>query len=133
MSNPEPIVSRVRTAVAETLDMGPEEAQPAQRFFSDLGAESIDWLDLTFRVEREFKVRLPGLGEFEGVPTNADGRFTPAGLEALGDFLPRSLLDRFRDQARVPTAHELAAEITVNDIAGMVALSLESARALRSP
>ena len=44
-----------------------------QRFFADLGAESIDWLDLTFRLERQFAVRIPGISSFAGVETDADG------------------------------------------------------------
>jgi acyl carrier protein len=127
----EKILSRVRVAVAETLSIEVEEAQPDQRFFGDLDAESIDWLDLTFRIERDLKARLPGLGSFEGIATDADGRFTPEGMTAVRGFMPRSLVERW-DDAAPPTAKELAEEITVGDIAGMVELALESKRLLPS-
>jgi acyl carrier protein len=120
------ILARVRVAVAETLSIEPEEAEPAQRFFADLGAESIDWLDLSFRIERDWKVRLPGLGSFDGIATDAEGRFVSSGMDALHEFMPPSLLDRLSSRESLPTAKELAEEITVSDIAGMVVLALES-------
>jgi len=113
------------------LSIEPDDAEPAQRFFTDLGAESIDWLDLSFRVERDLGVRLPGLGSFEGIATDAEGRFTPSGLEALGEFMPRALLDRLSARIARPTAKELAEEITVDDIAGMVEVALGSKRAIQ--
>lgn len=120
------ILERLRVAVAETLSIEPEEAEPAQRFFADLGAESIDWLDLSFRVERDWKVRLPGLGSFDGIATDAEGRFVSSGMDVLREFMPASLLDRLGSRESLPTAKELAEEITIADIAGMVVLALQA-------
>jgi acyl carrier protein len=120
------ILSRVQGAVAETLGIDPAEAQPDQRFFGDLGAESIDWLDLTFRLERQFAVRIPGVGNFSGVATDADGRFTAAGLADLRSFMPASLLNRIRERVPLPTGAELAEEITVDDIVSIVRLAVDS-------
>jgi acyl carrier protein len=126
------ILSRVQESVAETLGIDPGDAQPAQRFFPDLGAESIDWLDLTFRLERQFAVRIPGIGSFAGAETDADGRFTPTGVAALRSFVPSSLLDRIQDRVPLPTGAELAEEITVDDIVGMVQLAVDSKNAMTS-
>jgi acyl carrier protein len=126
------ILSRVQEAVGETLGIDPADAQPAERFFADLGAESIDWLDLTFRLERQFAVRIPGISSFAGVETDADGRFTAAGLTALQSCVPASLLDRIQDRVPRPTGAELADEITVADLAGMVQLAEELKKAVPS-
>jgi acyl carrier protein len=126
------ILERVRVAVAETLSIEPEAAAPNQRFFADLGAESIDWLDLSFRIERDYKVRLPGLGSFDGIATDGEGRFTSSGMEDLCELMPGSLLNRLSGRVAPPTAKELADEITVADIAGMVVLALESKQGAHS-
>ena len=132
MCDHEKILDRVRAAVAETLSIELDEAQADQRFFADLGAESIDWLDLTFRIDRDFGARLPGLGNFEGIATDAEGRYLPNGITALREFMPGSLLDRWVDQTALPTAKELAEEITVSDIAGMVEMALRGQKAIPS-
>jgi acyl carrier protein len=120
------ILERVRIKVAESLDLDLSEVTPTQRFFTDIGAESIEWLDLSFRLDKEFGARIPGVGNFAGSETDAEGHFTAAGLEALRSVLPASLIDRFKERNPLPTAKELAEEITVSDIAGMVDLALEA-------
>ncbi len=132
MSDHAEILKRVQEAVAETLGIDPDDAQPDQRFFADLGAESIDWLDLTFRLEKQFAVRIPGIGSFSGVETDADGRFTAAGLTDLRSCVPACLLDRIQDRVPRPTGAELAEEITVADLAGMVQLAADLKKAVPS-
>jgi acyl carrier protein len=133
VSDPENILSRVTAAVAESLAIDPSEVESSQRFFVDIGGESIEWLDLSFRLDKEFGVRIPGIGNFTGAETDDEGRFTPAGIAALRAFLPESLISRVRDVVPSPTAKELAAEITVADIAGMVAMALGAKKAVPSP
>ena len=120
------ILERVRIKVAESLDLDLSEVTPTQRFFADIGAESIEWLDLSFRLDKEFGARIPGVGNFAGGETDAEGHFTALGLEALRILLPASLVDRVKERNPLPTPKELAEEITVSDIAGMVVLALES-------
>jgi hypothetical protein len=62
------IMGGVQAAVAKTLCLDLDEVQPVQRFFTDLGAESIDWLELSFLLEKYGK-RLPGLGNYAGIET----------------------------------------------------------------
>jgi acyl carrier protein len=126
------ILSHVQEAVAETLGIDATEAQPDQRLFADLGAESIDWLDLTFRLERQFAVRIPGIGNFSGVATDAEGRFTAAGLADLRAFMPAPLLNRIEEQVPLPTGADLAEEISVDDIVGMVQLAVDSKKGVTS-
>jgi acyl carrier protein len=129
----EEILSRVKPAVAESLGIEVTEIQPSQTFFGDLGGESIEWLDLSFRLDKEFGLRLPGLGSLGGIETDAEGRFTANGFVSLASFMPASLIDRVKDRSPAATAKELVEAITVDDIAGMVELALESKRAVASP
>jgi acyl carrier protein len=126
MAEFEEIRERVRIKVAESLDLDLSEVMTTQRFFTDMGAESIEWLDLSFRLDKEFGARIPGVGNFAGGATDAEGHFTAAGLESLRAFLPASLIDRVKERNPLPTPKELAEEITVSDIAGMVVLALEA-------
>jgi acyl carrier protein len=120
------ILGRVQAAVAETMGLDLDAVTPSQRFFRDIDAESIEWLDLSFRLDKEFGIRIPGIGNYAGIETDAEGRFTPRGIAAMRAFMPASLLDRLHDRRPLPTAKELADEITVTDIANMVQMALES-------
>ena len=69
-------------------------SSPPRPSQGDLGAESIDFLDITFRLEREFGIKIPS-GELfpdqasENVPAfTRDGRLTDEGLAALRSHMP---------------------------------------------
>jgi hypothetical protein len=69
-----------------------------------------------------------------GAETDAEGRFTPAGMESLQKSVPASLLDRFRNRP-APTARDVLDAMTVEDIANMVRLALaakQDAQAVRA-
>jgi acyl carrier protein len=116
----------VQAAVAKTLCLDLDEVQPVRRFFPDLGAESIDWLELSFLLEKTYGARLPGIGNYAGIETDAEGRLTARGIAAMRAFMPASLLDRFQDRETSPTSKEIVDEITVADIAQMVQMALDS-------
>ncbi len=124
MSETDDILSAVQAAIAEVLGINPEEAQPSLSYLVDLaGGESLELLDLQFRLDKCFGVRIAGIGNFAGAETDAEGRFTPAGMESLRKSVPASLLDRFRDRP-APTARDVLDAMTVEDIANMVRLAL---------
>jgi acyl carrier protein len=124
MSETDDILSGVQAAIAEVLGINPEEAQPSLSYLVDLaGGESLELLDLQFRLDKRFGVRIAGIGNFAGAEADAEGRFTPAGMESLRKSVPASLLDRFRDRP-APTARDVLDAMTVEDIANMVRLAL---------
>lgn len=49
----------VRDIVAEVLVISPESVRPGAALVRDLGAESIDFLDLVFRLEEALETRIP--------------------------------------------------------------------------
>src|SRR5262249_9716332 len=85
---------RVARVLVEALNVDEDEIRPAATLQGDLGAESIDFLDVVFRLEREFGIKIPR-GElfpeaiFEGDPDFVqDGRVTDKGLAELGRACP---------------------------------------------
>ena len=87
------VFAKVRGVLTEALAVDPEEVVPTARLNEDLGAESIDYLDITFQLEKAFSIKIPQ-GELspESVFSNpeyvSNGRVTPAGLEELKRRMP---------------------------------------------
>jgi acyl carrier protein len=89
------VEEQVRAIIADVLGQEPEAVGAQSRLMGDLGAESLDFLDIVFRLEDEFEIKIPR-GEIE---KNARGplseeEFAPggivseAGLERLRALLP---------------------------------------------
>lgn len=57
--NTESVLPRLLPQLAEALGLEPSECLPQARLTSDLGAESIDLVDLTFRIEKTFGITIP--------------------------------------------------------------------------
>jgi acyl carrier protein len=53
------VFSKVQSCIAEALGLDTDEVQYTSRLIGDLGAESLDFLDIAFRLERAFDVRIP--------------------------------------------------------------------------
>lgn len=68
----------LREVVAECLAIEPEEVQLTSHFFEDLGGESIDVIDLNYRVEKRLGLRSPfaAFASHEGWEFEPDGRLT---------------------------------------------------------
>src|SRR5207302_8967461 len=101
MPNQEEIYSKVSATLMEALNVDEEEIKPTATLQGDLGAESIDFLDIVFRLEREFGIKIPR-GElfpesiFQGDPEFvAEGRVTPKGLDELRTRMPFADLSGF--------------------------------------
>lgn len=59
MSETQRILATVKEILSEALGLDADEIQPESKLIEDLGAESIDILDISFRLEEEFDVSLP--------------------------------------------------------------------------
>jgi acyl carrier protein len=105
----EEIYGKVLRVLAESLNVEAEDLTPSATLQRDLGAESIDFLDIVFRLEREFDIRIPR-GElfpesfFQSDPAFVqDGRVTESGMGKLRSCMPYADLSAF-DQDRYLTA-----------------------------
>jgi acyl carrier protein len=86
---------KVREIIAESLCVELEEVLLDSNLIKDLGAESIDFLDIMFRLEKEFEIKIPqreierqargGLTEEE---FEVDGILQPKGIERLKVLIP---------------------------------------------
>src|SRR5947199_8439051 len=88
------IYAKVSGTLVEALNVDEGEVTPQATLQGDLGAESIDFLDIVFRLEREFGIKIPR-GElfpesiFQGDPEMVqDGKLTSKGLEELKTRMP---------------------------------------------
>src|ERR671938_834365 len=101
MPSQEEIYSKVSATLVEALNVDEDDVKPEATLQGDLGAESIDFLDIVFRLEREFGIKIPR-GElfpesiFQGDPEFVqDGKITPKGLQELKARMPYADLTRF--------------------------------------
>ncbi|MDR1303741.1 MAG: acyl carrier protein [Verrucomicrobiales bacterium] len=65
------ILAGVKDEIAATLNLTPGEIGDTQLLVSDLGAESIDFIDLTFRLEKRFQLAIPEGELFESATVPA--------------------------------------------------------------
>jgi acyl carrier protein len=98
----------VAETMADALGCDVEEVKPTVSLIEDLDAESIDFLDMVFRLERAFKIKIPRgkivenargsltEGEFE-----QKGVVTDVGLAQLKAYLSEVPADRFKSPMKV--------------------------------
>jgi acyl carrier protein len=59
MAGREDIVERVKRLIAENLGVALEEVRSDAAFIDDLGADSLDIVELVMAIEKEFDVEIP--------------------------------------------------------------------------
>jgi acyl carrier protein len=98
----------VAKTIADALGCDLEEVKPDASLINDLGAESIDFLDLVFRLERSFKVKIPrgkiiedARGDLPEAAFEQKGVVTEAGLGTLRSFLSEVPADRIQAPLKV--------------------------------
>jgi acyl carrier protein len=127
MPTKEEIFEKIQNALVEALGVDEDEVTPEATLVGDLGAESIDFLDIVFRLEKAFDIKIPR-GELfpEDILTNAeyvqDGRLTEAGLAQLRSRMPFANLDRF---AQNPVVQDFGNLLTVADMCRFVESKVE--------
>jgi acyl carrier protein len=107
------IYKKVSNTLVTALNVDEDEIQPGARLQNDLGAESIDFLDIVFRLEREFNIKIPR-GElfpesiFQGDPDMVqDGKVTAKGLTELRSRMPYADLSKFEKNPQVTAIGDL--------------------------
>ncbi len=113
MPNQEEIYSKVSATLMEALNVDEEEIKPTSTLQGDLGAESIDFLDIVFRLEREFGIKIPR-GElfpesiFQGDPEFVqNGKVTEKGLSELRARMPYADLSEFEKNPEIRAISDL--------------------------
>ena len=102
----EDVYSKVQGVLVDALGVDEEQVTPTSRLKQDLGAESIDFLDIVFRLEKAFGIKIPR-GELvpEAVLTDPNyvqnGRVTPSGMTELKKRMPYVDLTEFEKNPQV--------------------------------
>ncbi|HNB60938.1 MAG TPA: acyl carrier protein [Phycisphaerales bacterium] len=125
------IFGKVRDVLVDALAVDEEEVTPNASLVGDLGAESIDFLDIVFQLEKSFNVKI-AQGELfpEGANITqdpryvVDGRVTPDGLAQLKGRLPH--VD-FTEFAKDPQVGKVINVFTVQTIVNFMARKLNVA------
>lgn len=118
----EEIFSKVQEALVDALGVEDEEVTPEATLQGDLDAESIDFLDIVFRLEKAFDIKIER-GELfpEDILTSTDyvedGRVNAAGIAKLKERMPFADLSKFE---RDPVVQKLGQQLTVQDMCNFV-------------
>ena len=98
------VLPTVSATIADALGCDVEDVKPDASLIDDLDAESIDFLDMVFRLERAFKIKIPR-GK---IVENARGTLTEAEFEHNGivtDDGPRTAARVSVGSSRRPLPH----------------------------
>ena len=122
MPSKEEVFEKVRESLVYALGVDDDEVTPEATLVGDLGAESIDFLDIVFRLEKSFDIKIPR-GELfpEDILTNTDyvvdGKINAEGLSELKKRMPFADLSKFEEN---PLVQEFATSLTVQDMCNYV-------------
>jgi acyl carrier protein len=106
------IFAKVQTVLVDALGVDDDEVKPGASLVKDLGAESIDFLDIVFQLEKTFGFKVAA-GELfpENVAQNTtyvkEGLVTPEGLAALKSRLPHVDFSKFEADPKIGKVGEL--------------------------
>jgi acyl carrier protein len=126
--NNDEIYNKIRAELVDALGVDEDEVSRDATLVGDLGAESIDFLDIVFRLEKTFNIEIPRAELFpEDILTNAeyveDGRVTQAGVAELKKRMPFADLSNFESN---PLVQEFGNLLTVNDMCRYVQSKLKA-------
>ncbi len=123
------IFGKVRDVLVDALAVDDDEVTPTASLVGDLGAESIDFLDIVFKLEQSFGIKI-AQGELfpEGVAQDPkfvqNGKVTPEGLTALKARMPHVDFTAFEKD---PQVSRVGGIFTVDALVNFVAKKLNVA------
>ena len=120
---------RVRKVIAESLCVDLEDVKVESSLMRDLGAESIDFLDIMFRLEKEFEIKIPqreierqARGGITDAEFELDGVLQPKGMARLKEIIPEIPAHEWREGLAL---REMPALFTVAVFCGIVQRKLD--------
>ena len=118
MPTKEEVFDKVKDSLIEALGLDDDEVTPDATMVGDLGAESIDFLDIVFRLEKAFGIEIPRKELFpEDILTNAEfvegGKVTETGLNEIKTRMPFIDLSKFEEN---PVVQDFGNLLTVSDL-----------------
>ncbi|MCP4262073.1 MAG: acyl carrier protein [Planctomycetes bacterium] len=128
--NRDEIIQQVQEVLVDALGVDDDEVTAQATLMGDLGAESIDFLDIVFRLEKTFGIKIPREELFpaENLMNNSDfvqnGKLTEKGLTELREKMPHTDITGFVDD---PDINKLGDLFTVNAIVNYIEGKLNAA------
>ena len=112
------IFEKVQEVLVDALGVDDDEVTPEARLTKDLGAESIDFLDIVFKLEKAFGIKIATEDLFpKDILTDSqyvqDGKVTASGLAELKKRMAWADLSKFEQNPRVQDFGNL---LTVSDL-----------------
>ena len=123
------IFQEVQEVLVDALGVDEDEVTPEATLMGDLGAESIDFLDIVFRLEKSLGIKISReeLFPIESLMSNqdyvSDGKMTEKGLAELKEKMPHTDLAAFEKD---PDINKLGSLFTVNSIVNFIDMKLNS-------
>lgn len=116
------IFDKVQASLVDALGVDDDEVTRPATLVGDLGAESIDFLDIVFKLEKSFDIQIPREElSPEDILTNSqyvqDGAVTGEGMAELKRRMPWADLSKFEQNPRVQDFGNL---LTVGDLCNYV-------------
>jgi acyl carrier protein len=123
------IIEKVKDSIAKALQIEASDIEASSTLIGDLGAESIDFLDIVFRLEKSFDIKIPRDDLFpEKVLTDQqyvkEGRITAEGIALVKEKLPTVSLSEFEKD---PLVAKLPNLFTVKMIIDYISRRLQPA------
>ena len=123
------VFEKVRTCLVDALGVDDEEVTPEASITGDLGAESIDYLAIQFRIEQVFGFKIEPnamlMGEMPPEQFVQDGKITDAGMAELRRRLPHVCLDLLEQSRDVK---DFRSVFTVDALVRFVIAKLDGVR-----
>lgn len=128
MADKQEVLQKVQDILTDALGVDEGEVAENASLVADLGAESIDFLDIVFRLEKTFNIKIPRGDLFpEDLLSDEnyvqEGKLTPQGLKVLKEKVPYVNLSEFEKN---PDISGLANLFTVGMIVSYVTNRLAS-------
>ena len=112
------VMEKVRETLVDALGVDEEEVGPDATLTGDLGAESIDFLDIVFRLEKAFNIKIPPGDLFpDNILNNLEyvqnGKLTENGLARLKESMPHVDFSQFEADPDINKMPELFKVTTI--------------------
>lgn len=113
MATSEENFEKVQETLVDALGVDDDEVTPEATLIGDLGAESIDFLDIVFRLEKNFSIKIPRGELFPESLASADSAFTKDGIvteEGIAELrqrMPHANINEFAQDPKVENIQDL--------------------------
>ena len=123
------IYEGVKEVLIDALGLDDDEVTSDATLMGDLGAESIDFLDIVFRLEKNFEIKIPREELFpaDSLMSNPEyvngGKLTDKGLEEFRAKMPHTDITKFEAD---PDINKIADLFTVDSVVNFIVIKLSA-------